>query len=166
MPILTLPAVLPLAAAGLRAAARGALMVARQALTQVAAAARDLASASRTLGDLKVGIRTRVTVRNNTRGIVAAFRQAAAEAVAQTAEALVDDARARAPVKTGRLRDSIAIVEQTGQRAVAGVTAPYGALVEYGGIDRPATPYWTPAVEQAWRNLQKALAEALQRRLR
>ena len=165
MPILTLPAALPLAAAGLRAAARVALMVARQAFTQVAAAARDLASASRTLGGLKVDIRTRVTVRNNMRGIVAALQEAASEAVYQTAQGLVDDAKARAPVRTGRLRDSIRITGQTDQRAVVEVGADYGALVEYGGVSQSGTPYWTPATEQARRNLEKNLAVAFRRRL-
>ena len=112
-----------------------------------------------------VGLHVRVTVQNRFGAIAAALQEAAAEAVAQTAEELVADARARAPVKTGRLRDSIAIVEQTDQRAVVEVAAPYAALVEFGGVSRTATPFWTPATELARRNLEKNLAAAFRRRL-
>ena len=113
----------------------------------------------------QVGLRVQVTVQNNTSAIVAALQAAAAEAVQQTAQELVDVAKARAPVKDGELRDSIRIVEQAEHGAVVEVGAEHGAIVNYGGVTRPATPFWDPALEQARRNFEKNLADAFRRRL-
>ena len=112
-----------------------------------------------------IPIHVRVTTYNRFGGIAAVLQDVASEAVQQTAEELVADARAREPVKTGRLRDSIGVVEQMGQRAVVGVAADYAPLVEFGGVSRTATPFWTPATELARRNLEKNLAAAFRRRL-
>lgn len=52
--------------------------------------------------------------------------------VAHVAERVADNARASAPVKTGRYRDSIRVVRGTTDRAVARVvaSAPHAMLVE------------------------------------
>ena len=113
-----------------------------------------------------LGLRVQVTVQNRFGAIATALQEAAVAAVQQTAQELVDDAQMLASVRTGYLRDSIHIAEQAGRWAVVEVGADYGALVEYGGVARPGTPYWTPAVEQARKGLEENLRKELQQRLR
>src|SRR4051794_40536610 len=64
--------------------------------------------------------------------------------IRQELETGAHDARAAAPVRTGRLRDSI-VVEQIldGWALVAGVF--YAVMVEFGTRLRPARPFLTPA---------------------
>ena len=128
----------PLARAAGRIVARQALGFAMDAGRQELAAAQ--ADAQRALGSFRV--RAVVTVDNRASEVGRAIREAAVEAVYRTAEELVSDAQTEAPVRTGRLRDSIRIVERTersatvgrwrsgrltGGRSTTGTTRPVGA---------------------------------------
>ena len=176
--VLTIP--INLARVALHVAARAALVGSRAALAgsraasaagDIAEGLRDLAQASAELSRARITVHGRVTVRNNVASINQALRQAAAAAVAQTAQELVLDAKAEAPVRTGRLRDSIHIAEQTETRAIVEVGAPYGAGVNYGhhtagGTFVPGNPFWDRAVERARRRLEDNLQKELRQRLR
>jgi hypothetical protein len=66
--------------------------------------------------------------------------------VAETAEAIAEEARNRCPVWTGQLRDSIVVTDipASGKEVAYGgkivaVTAPYALPVEFGG-----RPHWPP----------------------
>lgn len=75
------------------------------------------------------------------------IRSTIAKARAETlhiGEDILKEAESRAPVKTGRLRQS-GYVEQQGDKVVAGFSAPYAAYVEYGTSDTRAHPFLTPA---------------------
>ena len=182
VPLVMLPAAVPLAIARtlgmavLRVAmplARAAgRIVARQALGGVIGAGRQelagraQADAQRALGNF--GIRAVVTVDNRAAEVGRAIREAAAAAVHETAQQLVADARAEAPVRTGRLRGSIQIAEQTDTAVTVEVGAPYGRAVNdghhvAGGGFVPGNGYWDRAIERARRNLEQNLAEALRR---
>lgn len=65
-------------------------------------------------------------------------------------------AKARAPVRTGYLRDSITVRKQSGGYEVH-VGAKYGLYVEYGTRNAPAQPYLTPAAQEAIRRFIRKL---------
>jgi HK97 gp10 family phage protein len=58
--------------------------------------------------------------------------QAATEVIRQAAQSIQQQAQANAPVRTGRLRDSITIHYTDVFRASIGPTVPYGVFQEYG----------------------------------
>lgn len=73
-----------------------------------------------------------------------------------SAEAIVDAARARVPVVTGELRDSIQVTE-----AGVEVGADYGVFVEYGTSDTEAQPFLRPAADEIGTKPADLLAAAL-----
>jgi HK97 gp10 family phage protein len=74
-------------------------------------------------------------------------REAGAATVAKAAKMMVAEAQRRAPVDTGRLRDSIQ-ARQLGPLAwEVSAEAPYAEFVEYGTSTNPAQPYFRPAFE-------------------
>ncbi len=78
--------------------------------------------------------------------------RAALAMLTKTAESAVGMAKQHAPVKTGALRDSIH-AEVDGRKMQARIISelPYAAVVEYGGHNRAAHPFMTPAVYAAHR---------------
>ena len=95
------------------------------------------------------------------RGMGARLECAAAEAVRQSAEAALFAARSCAPVRTGRLRDSLS-VRAEGTAAVVFASCDYAAAVELGTSRQPARPFLFPAA-QAQRQALPALAAQLGR---
>jgi HK97 gp10 family phage protein len=81
-------------------------------------------------------------------------RQILEDALGQAAEPLLADIRAGAPVRTGRLRDSIAIKKHRMQRqdqahielGVFGVF--YGRFIEFGTSKMTARPFVRPALDR------------------
>ncbi|WP_288782258.1 HK97-gp10 family putative phage morphogenesis protein [uncultured Kocuria sp.] len=70
---------------------------------------------------------------------------------------IATEAKTRAPVRTGFLRGSIAVVP-TGRLSVAvGATANYAAYVEQGTSRMAARPYMRPALEKELPALKTAL---------
>jgi len=65
---------------------------------------------------------------------------AAAEVVRTTAVAVRDEARSRAPVKTGKLRQSIDITMDGPLTASVGPSVPYGSYQEFGTATRGEFP--------------------------
>ena len=96
------------------------------------------------------------------RGMGAKLESAAAEAVRQSAEAALSAARSCAPVRTGRLRDSLS-VRAEGTAAVVFASCDYAAAVELGTSRQPARPFLLPAA-QAQRQALPALAAQLGRK--
>lgn len=73
---------------------------------------------------------------------------AAQKELARMAEHAVHIARSLAPVRTGKLRESIhAAVVADG--VVIGSDLPYALPVEFGSEDTPAQPYLLPAIYAA-----------------
>ena len=70
----------------------------------------------------------------------------------KVAEAAAEGARRRAPVDTGRLRDSISSEDETG-RAWYGTDVDYALFQELGTRYQPAQPYLRPALDDAKREL-------------
>lgn len=68
------------------------------------------------------------------------LEQAAAEKVREAAEEACEQAKARAPVRTGKLRDSIS-AEADGLSARVYTDCPYAAAVEFGTSKRPPQPF-------------------------
>lgn len=70
---------------------------------------------------------------------------AVTDVLESTAKAVAKDARAKAPVATGRLRSSITS-EMDGDTAIVRAEAPYAAYVELGTSRAGAQPYLKPAL--------------------
>jgi HK97 gp10 family phage protein len=92
--------------------------------------------------------------------VAAELKAGRARIVKETAETVRDDAKQRAPVRTGQLRDSIA-VEGEGDAARVTVGAPHGVYVEYGTSRSPAQPFLWPAVEAARAGYRQAWTDFL-----
>ncbi len=75
-----------------------------------------------------------------------ALRAGIPEALKEMAEEVVDAAQGFAPVRTGRLRDSIAVISVTDTEAIIGAGAPYAAFVEFGTMHMAARPFMRPAL--------------------
>lgn len=98
----------------------------------------------------------------------AAATRAPAEAhteVAKSAGRLEADMKARAPVRTGALRDGIGTdFDEDGLGAAVGPTAPYAHLVEFGTAHMQPKPFVRPA-EDAEEPRFAAAVDAMSRRL-
>ncbi|NWG09034.1 MAG: HK97 gp10 family phage protein [Nitrososphaerales archaeon] len=79
----------------------------------------------------------------------------------EAARLIAQKARGKAPVRTGRLRDSIKVV---GERVE--VQAVYGSYVEYGTGKMEARPFLRPAVRESMGDLRRILASEFQDMLR
>lgn len=77
------------------------------------------------------------------------------------ARGVAASARRRAPVDTGRLRDSIEATRVVPGHWVVTVGAPYGAYVEYGTRYMAAQPFFTPAVEEYRRQFAQQLGKII-----
>jgi HK97 gp10 family phage protein len=92
--------------------------------------------------------------------------EAVVPATLQAAQVLQTAIQQRAPVRTGRLRDSILveITEQTPNRVEVevGPTVPYADDVEFGTSRSPAQPYLRPAIDENLQAVTDALAKSLQ----
>lgn len=92
----------------------------------------------------KVGF---IIVYNAIPALIAFVEANARVAVKKTADEIVRDAKARAPVRTGYLRSSIHADSVTaGKEATVSADAPYAAFVEYGTRHMSAQPFLGPAV--------------------
>lgn len=83
---------------------------------------------------------------NDLPAIAAALQPNANKAARQTAESIAEMAQSLAPVRTGRLRDSIT-VDQDSEGATVSTDVNYAVFQEYGTSHDPARPYITPAAE-------------------
>lgn len=113
------------------------------------------------------------------RRLVAVSRgPAIAPDVVASARPLVASAQARAPVRSGRLRASLRVMETTssagGAQARVGTDVPYAARIEFGFAGRdslgrlysqPAQPYLRPAADDAGGAATRELAARMRRRL-
>ncbi len=70
-------------------------------------------------------------------------------------------ARELAPVRTGRLRDSIRISRARRGEAIVEATAPYAGYVEYGTRYMKPRPYMRPAAAEAVEKLREKLREII-----
>lgn len=90
-------------------------------------------------------------------------RSMASKAVRKTAFEVEARAKARAPIDTGALRNSIATTVTGELSAEIGPTVAYAAYVEYGhmagGTLVAPQPYMAPAADSAMLDLELALEE-------
>ncbi|MCS7110502.1 MAG: HK97 gp10 family phage protein [Candidatus Caldarchaeum sp.] len=96
------------------------------------------------------------------KGVEAALtglEKAAEEAVARVdeflgrlADSIAEKARQNAPVRTGRLRQSIVSRKTAPLEHVVEATAPYAGYVEYGTSKTPPRRYMQNAVQQTLEN--------------
>jgi HK97 gp10 family phage protein len=85
------------------------------------------------------------------------------EALLKYGQEVIDDAKTRAPVLTGQLRDSL-VAEATGDLEVTlhdGV--PWGQFQEFGTRYQAAQPFLTPAIDAAAGRLPGVVASAVER---
>lgn len=87
-----------------------------------------------------------VVVFNRIPEVAAEVEVRARATVARAAEQAAADAKQRAPVATGFLRDSIS-AQVDGKDADVIAAAEYAAYVEYGTYKAAAKPFFTSAVE-------------------
>lgn len=99
--------------------------------------------------------------------VPAATQRHVGQAIEQTAAAVLQDAKAAAPVRTGRLRAALAIrLTRAGNRIRARVAitdpvaATYAAHAEFGTTRTPARPFLHPAAHGQASRHQARLAEA------
>lgn len=112
--------------------------------------------------------RLRITGLDELRHAIKAYGQAlvnaSVEAVGDAVAGTVSDAKAAAPVKSGRLRDSIAGAVTTDGYSVTGTvraTAPHAHLVEFGTQRITKRPFLVPAAIRQRKRLNQALATAV-----
>jgi HK97 gp10 family phage protein len=88
------------------------------------------------------------------------------------AEVIADEAKQRAPVKTGQLRESITVAPGPMKQGKAeyrigpGKKAWYGSLIEFGTKFIPARPFLRPALDVAKDEAQEAVTKSLRHTLR
>jgi HK97 gp10 family phage protein len=87
-----------------------------------------------------------VVVYNIIPEVIAEVEAKAQVTVAKVAHDIAEDAKSRAPVRTGYLRDSI-VVDGEGKAGFVTAGAEYAGFVEYGTYKMAARPFMTPAVE-------------------
>jgi hypothetical protein len=102
---------------------------------------------------------TKTVLRNRIPEIMATLQPRTEEGLKVAAEAVAERAREKAPVLTGRLRDSIHVEEvDNGYSVVADAEddqgRPYAVYVEYGGHTGPGAigaphAFMTPAMEES-----------------
>lgn len=80
-------------------------------------------------------------------------------------EGVADDARGRAPVKTGEFRDSIHVVRD-GDTVDVVSDSDHAAFVEFGTSDTPAQPTITPAFAAGLTHLTDVVGARMARDLR
>ena len=85
------------------------------------------------------------------------------EALKLASEVCVSEAQRLAPVKTGRLRDSIRILEDGGGYTVVGSDLHYAPYVEYGTSRMAPKPYLRPAAERARDSVEEFFVEVVSR---
>jgi HK97 gp10 family phage protein len=102
-----------------------------------------------------------VIIKSNVPRLTKAHKQAISRAVRQTALSIEADAKLRAPVDTGFMRNSIQTQVTGEMSAEVTVGAEYGAFVELGTSRTPAQPFLTPAVDAARQPFEKAIKAAL-----
>lgn len=88
-----------------------------------------------------------VTLKNRLPEIQAKLASPELQAVLHAAtEPIAEAARSRAPVATGRLRESIEVSNEP-EGSVGVKMAWYGRFVEHGTVKAPAHPFLVPAAE-------------------
>lgn len=85
------------------------------------------------------------------------------EALEAAAELTVAEAKRFAPVRTGRLRDSIAILEQGEGYVVVGSEVEYAPYVEFGTYRMAPRSFLRPAVWDALYSFQEAIKVRVER---
>jgi HK97 gp10 family phage protein len=99
-------------------------------------------------------------------GIDAAARQALGQGLIDAAESLRREAASAAPKRTGRLRDSIAVVSDSLDGLAVAAQAPYARFVEFGTRTSPAHPFLAPALFRLRRAVVERVGEILSRAVR
>lgn len=84
--------------------------------------------------------------------------------LSQAAFFVEGQAKVKAPVDTGFLRNSIAVVSVSSREAVIGVGAEYGVYVEMGTRRMRAQPFMRPALENNRDRIAEIIRDALMRR--
>lgn len=79
--------------------------------------------------------------------IVVTIPSATQEALEETAEEIVADAKRIVPVRTGRLRDSIGVAEIKEDSVEIKTIASYAGALEFGNSRMLARPYLRPAIQ-------------------
>ncbi len=100
--------------------------------------------------------------KDNIRRISGDLDETVAEALEASAEIIAAAARARAPVETGTLRDSIRVRPTDTGRAVE-ATAFYAHMVENGTVKTPPRPFLVPAFEANKAQIDDRIRAAVQR---
>lgn len=101
----------------------------------------------------------RVRKENRASQVTEQFTKLAADAVRETAESAAAEARALAPVRTGRLRASIEVVQISETEMAFGASAEYAPFVEFGSSHQAPHSFITPATINAREKLARNLTE-------
>ncbi|MHB1001279.1 MAG: HK97-gp10 family putative phage morphogenesis protein [Armatimonadota bacterium] len=80
------------------------------------------------------------------------------ERMDEVAQAIADEAKSLAPVRTGALRDSIEWIKIGDERFV-GAGVPYAMQVEYGTSRSQAQPFLRPAIVSAVNAIRAILSK-------
>ena len=80
----------------------------------------------------------------NIEKLITGIPNAAKRGTRRAAEDGLNDARRLVHVRTGMLKNSLGIIQETENRTSYGSLLHYAAIEEYGSSRRPAHPYITP----------------------
>ena len=109
-------------------------------------------------------LKVQVTVKDNTREIIAELQKQQTSFVALGAAQIQTQARVRVPVLTGNLRNSIQteVYTEDGQAvSETGPTADYSTYVEYGTRFQKAQPFMEPGYQAAKPNIDRIFERLL-----
>lgn len=91
----------------------------------------------------------------------AVAHEAAVLGAAKGAATVEGRAKARAPVDTGRLRDSIHTARDADGAELVGTEVEYARFVEFGTVNMAAEPFLRPAAAGAAGEVTQAVADVL-----
>lgn len=97
----------------------------------------------------------------NINKLSAAAKKAVKEQVGKSALNIQKNAKARCPVDTGALRNSITVDFYGELSAEIAPHMPYASHVEFGTHKMTARPYMTPAAEEERSKFENAVANAI-----
>jgi HK97 gp10 family phage protein len=93
------------------------------------------------------------------------------EALKRAAETVLDSAKEKVPVDTGKLKDTLdmsTVKTKNGEKYIeVGITKGdnseifYGKFIEWGTSQRPATPYLQPAYEENQNKIKEIIKQEL-----
>jgi len=94
------------------------------------------------------------------------IRNAMGEAILSSAEIMVTQTKNVSPVDSGKLRESIKVLERAINKIVYGSEIGYAASVEYGTSDTRSNPFFRRGINLSMARVRRELVDVINRKMR